>query len=129
MNARPWHDWTEGAAAQIVKVVTARTFSSFEIADIIYRSFQAEAARVAQGQAPTSAASAPSARQVGGDHYRSKPIQPWDAMRAWMGREQFKGFLRGSAIKYLARCDDKGGIEDLKKAQHYIEKLIELEAA
>ena len=59
-------------------------------------------------------------------HY-NKAIQPWDAMKAWMTQEQYKGFLRGNAIKYLARCDDKGGVEDLRKAMHYLEKLIELE--
>ena len=63
--------------------------------------------------------------QIGGDHYRSKTIQPWDAMEAWMSREQFKGFLRGNAIKYLARCDDKGGMEDIKKAGHYIARMLE----
>ena len=63
--------------------------------------------------------------QVGGDHYRSKAIQPWDAMESWMSPEQYKGFLRGNAIKYLARCDDKGGIEDIKKAEHYLAKLTE----
>jgi len=36
--------------------------------------------------------------QVGGTHYADKPIQPWDAMRAWMTHEQFEGFLRGNAI-------------------------------
>lgn len=66
-------------------------------------------------------------RQVGGDHYRSKAIQPWDAMKAWMSPEQFKGFLRGNVIRYMARCDDKGGVEDLEKAAHYLSKLIELE--
>jgi hypothetical protein len=65
--------------------------------------------------------------QVGGSHYTSKSIQPWDAMRAWMSKEEFAGFLRGNAIKYLARCNDKGGVEDLRKARHYIDKLIELE--
>ena len=64
-------------------------------------------------------------KQVGGVHYQ-KPVQPWDAMEAWMSREQFIGYLRGNAIKYLARCDDKGGFEDLQKAQHYIAKLIEV---
>lgn len=53
-------------------------------------------------------------------------IQPRHAMQAWMSREQFQGFLRGNAIKYLARCDNKGGIEDLKKARHYLDKLIEV---
>lgn len=68
----------------------------------------------------------PSKIQIGGSHYTSKTIQPWDAMEAWMSPDQFAGFLRGNAIKYLARCDDKGGLEDIKKARHYLDKLIEL---
>ena len=67
-------------------------------------------------------------RQVGGDHYRTMDVQPWDAMRAWMTPAEFRGFLRGNAIKYLARCDKKGAlIDDLRKARHYIDKLIEFE--
>ena len=65
-------------------------------------------------------------KQIGGTHYTSKNIQPWDAMSEWMTGEEFVGFLRGNAIKYLARCGDKGGVEDVKKAHHYIEKLIEV---
>jgi hypothetical protein len=64
--------------------------------------------------------------QVGGDHYKDNPVQPWAAMEAWMGGEQFVGFLRGNVIKYIARCDKKGGVQDLKKAQHYLTKLIEI---
>ena len=64
--------------------------------------------------------------QVGGDHYKSQEIQPWHAMEAWMSPDQFKGFLRGNVIKYIARCDKKGGAEDLKKARHYLDKLIEV---
>lgn len=66
-----------------------------------------------------------SAIQIGGDHYKSQEIQPWHAMEAWMSPDQFKGFLRGNVIKYIARCDKKGGAEDLKKARHYLNKLIE----
>jgi len=65
-------------------------------------------------------------RQVGGDHYVNHGIQPWDAMESWMSKEEFAGFLRGNAIKYIARCNDKGGIQDIQKAQHYIEKLLEV---
>ena len=65
-------------------------------------------------------------KQIGGQHYLSKAVQPWQAMQAWMDTVQFIGFLRGNVIKYLARCDDKGGIEDLKKARHYLDKLIEV---
>jgi len=64
--------------------------------------------------------------QVGGDHYRNMGVQPWVAMESWMTPEQFAGFLRGNAIKYLARCDVKGGLEDVKKARHYIDKMIEV---
>ena len=65
--------------------------------------------------------------QVGGNHYASKAIQPWEAMEAWMSKEAFAGFLHGNCIKYLARYIDKNGIEDLRKCQHYLAKLIEIE--
>lgn len=69
-------------------------------------------------------------QQVGGSHYRDMEIQPWDAMKAWMSPEEFKGYLRGNAIKYLARCHAKGRpVEDLRKARHYIDRLIEEEIA
>jgi len=63
--------------------------------------------------------------QVGGDHYKSKKVQPWDAMECWMSPEQFEGFLRGNVIKYIARYKDKDGLKDVQKARHYLEKLIE----
>jgi len=66
------------------------------------------------------------ALQIGGDHYKNMGVQPWKAMESWMTPEQFAGFLRGNAIKYLARCDVKGGIDDIKKARHYIDKLVEV---
>jgi len=60
--------------------------------------------------------------QHGGQHYKGKAIEPWDYVAA-----NNLGFFEGNAIKYLTRWRDKGGIEDLKKAQHYIQKLIEVE--
>lgn len=64
--------------------------------------------------------------QVGGDHYKTKAVQPWDAMASCMSKEEFVGFLRGNVIKYTMRCNDKGGVEDLKKARHYMSKLLEV---
>jgi hypothetical protein len=64
-------------------------------------------------------------RQVGGEHYRAKTIQPWTAMESWMAPEQFEGYLRGNVIKYIARYKDKNGIEDVYKARHYLERLTE----
>ena len=46
-----------------------------------------------------------------------------------LGPEEFKGFLRGNAIKYLIRYKLKGGIEDLKKAMDYIARLEAVEEA
>lgn len=67
-------------------------------------------------QAPTNA------KQVGGDHYTSLDIQPWEIIE----RNQM-GFFDGNALKYLLRFRAKGGVQDLEKARHYLDKLIELE--
>ena len=64
-------------------------------------------------------------RQVGGQHYQ-KDIQPWEAMEAWMTEEQFKGYLIGNVVKYIARFQDKGGRQDLEKLGHYLDKLLEV---
>jgi hypothetical protein len=63
--------------------------------------------------------------QVGGEHYRSKEIQPWTAMQSWMTAEEFEGFLRGNVIKYIARYKYKEGVKDVLKARHYLERLLE----
>ena len=70
----------------------------------------------------------PSSYQIGGDHYASKSVQPWEAMESWMSPEAFSGYLQGNCIKYLSRYRDKNGIEELHKAQHYLSKLIDLES-
>jgi hypothetical protein len=60
--------------------------------------------------------------QVAGSHYKDKAIQPVQYIHA-----NRIGFFEGNVIKYVTRWRDKGGIADLRKAQHYIELLIELE--
>jgi hypothetical protein len=60
-------------------------------------------------------------KQVGGSHYKKNAIQPWDYVTS-----NGLGYLEGCIIKYVSRYKDKGGIEDLKKAQHFLEKLIEV---
>ena len=63
-------------------------------------------------------------KQVGGDHYARRSIQPWNVFRDWFGRLGYSDFLRGNIIKYLCRYRDKNGVEDLEKASHYLEELI-----
>jgi hypothetical protein len=59
--------------------------------------------------------------QVAGTHYKDKAIQPWDYIVA-----NELGYLEGNIVKYVSRWRDKGGLDDLKKAQHYLAKLIEV---
>lgn len=59
-------------------------------------------------------------RQVGGEHYQTA-IQPWDYISA-NGLDYFQGNI----VKYVSRWQQKGGVEDLKKARHYLDKYIEL---
>lgn len=65
-----------------------------------------------------------SERQVGGEHYRKHRIQVWDI---W--KEYDLNAFEGAIIKYVLRHRDKNGIEDLKKARHTLDALIEFEEA
>jgi hypothetical protein len=60
--------------------------------------------------------------QVGGSHYKEMAIQPIEFIM-----KNNIGFMEGNAIKYISRWRSKGGIEDLKKARHYLDMLIEFE--
>lgn len=62
--------------------------------------------------------------QYGGSHYKNKAIQPWDYVVA-----NNLGYLEGSIIKYVSRWKDKNGVEDLLKARHFLDKLIEVQSA
>lgn len=60
--------------------------------------------------------------QVGGCHYLNSPIQCWD----YIASAQL-GYFEGNVVKYVSRHREKDGLQDLKKARHYLDKLIELE--
>ena len=60
--------------------------------------------------------------QVAGSHYKQKSIQPWDYIAA-----NELGYFEGNIVKYVSRWRDKGGVDDLRKAQHYLQKLIEMQ--
>lgn len=60
--------------------------------------------------------------QVAGDHYKQfAGIEPWDVITGWG-----LGYLDGTALKYIARWKHKNGVEDLKKAIHFLEKAVEV---
>lgn len=60
-------------------------------------------------------------KQIGGDHY-AEPIQVWDFVVA-----NNIPYLEGNAIKYISRWRKKGGLADIDKAIHYLQKLKEVE--
>jgi hypothetical protein len=57
-------------------------------------------------------------------HYKGT-IECIDAIESAMTKEGFRGYLKGNIIKYVWRYDRKNGVEDLEKAQWYLNKLIE----
>jgi hypothetical protein len=60
--------------------------------------------------------------QIGGDHYRKYAIQPTQYIVA-----NKLGFLAGNVIKYTTRYKDKNGAEDIRKAIHYLQMILEFE--
>ena len=61
----------------------------------------------------------PLTAQVGGDHYKNLAIQPVEYITA-----NNLSYLQGSVIKYTTRYKSKGGVEDLKKAIHFLQMMI-----
>lgn len=59
--------------------------------------------------------------QIGGDHYKTCNIQPAEYIEA-----NNLGFCEGNIIKYISRHRSKDGANDLRKAKHYIDLLLEL---
>lgn len=66
-------------------------------------------------------------QQVGGSHYKDMEVQPWQAMEAWLTPEEYRGYHKGVAIGYLAREQQKGGLQDIEKAIHHLQRLVEIE--
>jgi hypothetical protein len=63
--------------------------------------------------------------QVGGDHYKTMGMQPWEVMESVLTHEEFIGFLKGNIIKYAMRNGRKDS-DDAGKARHYKKKLDEV---
>ena len=55
------------------------------------------------------------------DHYNQGKIEMWD-----YSHDHNLGFFEGNIVKYVTRWKYKNGVQDLKKAKQYLDKLIEL---
>lgn len=65
----------------------------------------------------------PNARQVGGEHYNKSEYQHWDFVI-----DNNLGYFEGQITKYVCRWRKKNGKQDLEKAAHYMEKLMQARA-
>lgn len=59
-------------------------------------------------------------KQIGGSHYKGMKIQPIEYIQA-----NDLSYCEANVVKYVSRWKNKNGVEDLLKAKHYIELLIE----
>ena len=65
-------------------------------------------------------------KQVGGEHYKSMPIEPWDVIDTWP-LDQRIGYYRGGGLKYVMRMGTKDEApQEIGKGKHYLEKLLEV---
>jgi hypothetical protein len=65
----------------------------------------------------------PEASAVNPDHYKVGGIECIDYLKAKLSAEEFRGFLKGNAVKYLSRAEHKGNAEDYAKANWYTNML------
>lgn len=61
-------------------------------------------------------------KQVGGSHYKGYTIQPVE-----FAMSNNLNLCQANVVKYVCRYKDKGGLDDLLKAIHYVELLIKFE--
>lgn len=58
-------------------------------------------------------------------HYNQGGVECIEAIKASMSAEEFQGYLKGNAMKYLWRYRHKNGVQDLQKANWYNNRLIQ----
>ena len=61
-------------------------------------------------------------------HYTQGGIECIDAIQAALTADEFRGYCKGNALKYVCRERSKGGDQDLRKAEWYLKRLSDAEA-
>jgi len=124
-EARVWRYLVKHRGASAAEVAAACRVDRYMVEALIAKiGTPEEIWRGALDPIPASESSALDT-QIGGSHYRDMPVQPWQALEAWLTPEEYRGYHKGVAIAYLARERDKGGDEDIAKAHHHLQRLRE----
>lgn len=94
--------------------------------DAVIKKRRAEARRVGEAiKAEQRATHKPIIDAVNPSHYKDNGIECIEYMKQRLGTDAFLGYLNGNVIKYTHRWQYKNGIEDLRKARWYLDRLIE----
>jgi hypothetical protein len=62
-------------------------------------------------------------------HYTDGSIECIEALEAELTADEFRGYMKGNIAKYIWRERMKGGVQSLKKAQWYLDRLIQFDEA
>ena len=93
--------------------------------DAVNKRRRAQARRVNEELNAEKKASETSKDAINPNHYKGNGIECIEYMQERLNSEAFLGYLNGNVIKYTHRWQDKNGVEDLRKARWYLDKLIE----
>jgi uncharacterized protein YbcC (UPF0753/DUF2309 family) len=66
--------------------------------------------------------------KINPNHYKIGGIETWDYLQAKLTQEELQGFAKGNILKYVSRAKHKNGLEDLRKAKWYLDKIIDIES-
>jgi hypothetical protein len=93
--------------------------------DAVNKRRRAQARRVNEELNAEKKASQTDKDAINPNHYKGNGIECIEYMKERLNSEAFLGYLNGNVIKYTHRWQDKNGIEDLRKARWYLDRLIE----
>ena len=102
-------------AKPVGKVLPKRVFRVKKVEEPVFKWFS-DQVKKSPGLSSTNE------KQVGGKHYQTATVQHWDFVHMHK-----MPYMEAQIFKYVLRHREKGGVQDLEKAKHFLEKLIEQE--
>lgn len=93
--------------------------------DAINKKRRAQVRRVKEELNAEKKASQTDKDAINPNHYKGNGIECIEYIKERLNSDAFLGYLNGNVIKYTHRWQDKNGIEDLRKARWYLDRLIE----
>jgi len=99
-------------------LVTVNTYNTFNDAYDVLLLFDPSQNATKEQASPVDMVNSP-------PHYNQGKVECIEAIRAALTADEFRGFCKGNAMKYVFRERLKGGMEDIKKAEWYLAKMQE----